>query len=119
MMMPSGQILICKVLMLKSTKDMNYPFFYPEKSASENYFQSPIKLQDYGINTTVVYIYNSNIIKYRMKDNESKHKVWFIMDSSLILPEYLVEFDYLMSCNFQGEYQLVETQIRTNKYKCT
>ena len=54
MMLPSGQILICKVLMLKSTKDMNYPFFYPEKSASENYFQSPIKLNDYGINTTVV-----------------------------------------------------------------
>ena len=47
-----------------------------------------------------------------MKDNESKHKVWFIMDSSLILPEYLVEFDYLMNCNFQAEYQLVENSIR-------
>jgi hypothetical protein len=80
--------------MLKSTKDINFPFFYPEKSASENYNLSPLKMVDYGINTTV----------YRMKDNESKHKVWFIMDSSLILPEYLIEFDYLMFSNFQKEY---------------
>ena len=41
--------------MLKSTKDTNFPFFYPEKSASENYGLSPLKLSDYGINTTVVY----------------------------------------------------------------
>jgi hypothetical protein len=56
MIIPSGQILICKVLMLKSTKDLNHPFFFPEKSASENYSLSPIKLSDYGINTTVVLI---------------------------------------------------------------
>ena len=83
--------------MLKSTKDTNFPFFYPEKSASENYGLSPLKLSDYGINTTVVIL---QYIKYRMKDNESKHKVWFIMDSNLILPEYLIEFDYLMYSNF-------------------
>ena len=46
-----------------------------------------------------------------MKDNETKHKVWFIMDSSLILPEYLVEFDYLMINTFKSEYQLVEKSI--------
>ena len=40
--------------MLKSTKDINFPYFYPEKSASENYNLSPLKLNDYGINTTVV-----------------------------------------------------------------
>jgi hypothetical protein len=42
--------------MLKSTKDINFPFFYPEKSASENYNLSPLKMVDYGINTKVVYI---------------------------------------------------------------
>jgi hypothetical protein len=61
MIIPSGQILICKVLMLKSTKDINFPFFYPEKSASENYNLSPLKMTDYGINTTVVIKNNKNI----------------------------------------------------------
>ncbi len=74
--------------MLKSTKDINFPFFFPEYSASENYYKSPIKIQDYGVNTTVVLLLY--ILKYRVKDNENKHKVWFIMDSNLILPEYLV-----------------------------
>ena len=64
MIIPSGQILICKVLMLKSTKDINFPFFYPEKSASENYNLSPLKMSDYGINTTVVNIYCKNFLLY-------------------------------------------------------
>ena len=38
-----------------------------------------------------------------MKDNETKHKVWFIMDSSLILPEYLVEFEYILKDNNQNK----------------
>ena len=47
-----------------------------------------------------------------MKDNDSKHKIWFVMDSNLILPEYFVEFDYLMNTNFKAEYLLVESSIR-------
>jgi hypothetical protein len=47
--------------MLKSTKDINFPFYYPEKSASENYNLSPLKMIDYGINTTVVLIINAKI----------------------------------------------------------
>ena len=77
-------------------------------SSSDNFNLSPIKLSDYGINTTVVRL----IIKYRMKDNDNKHKIWFIMDSNLILPEYFVEFDYIMNTDFKAEYLLVESSIR-------
>jgi len=31
---------------------------------------------------------------YRSFGNEEKHKLWFIFDNSLVLPEYLVEFQY-------------------------
>ena len=44
-----------------------------------------------------------------MKDNDIKHKIWFIMDSNLILPEYFVEFDYIMINNLKAEYLLVES----------
>jgi hypothetical protein len=50
-----------------------------------------------------------------MKDNDIKHKIWFIMDSNLILPEYFVEFDYIMINNLKAEYLLVESSIC--KYK--
>ena len=32
-----------------------------------------------------------------MKNDDPKHKLWFIFDNNLVLPEYLVEFDYVKS----------------------
>ena len=82
--MPTGQLLICKVLMLKSVKDTNQPLFDHFKSAKENFDQSPLKGEDYGPFSTV----------FRQKDQDSKHKMWFIFDNNIILPEYMIEFNY-------------------------
>jgi hypothetical protein len=40
-----------------------------------------------------------SLTKFRSKDEDSKHKMWFIFDNDIILPEYLVEFDYELTCN--------------------
>ena len=32
---------------------------------------------------------------YRSLDSDKKQKIWIIHDSALILPEYIVEFDYM------------------------
>ena len=35
-----------------------------------------------------------------MKNNDRKHKIWFVLDESLILPEYIINFDYIMTGNW-------------------
>ena len=32
---------------------------------------------------------------FRTKEGDSKQRMWFVFDNALILPEYLVEFEYL------------------------
>ena len=93
--------------MLKSVKD-NYPFFDPELTAKENYNQSPLKEEDFSAYTTVVIII---FIEFRVKDSESRHRMWFIFDNNLILPEYLIEFDYQLFCNLNNEKILINSQI--------
>ena len=40
-----------------------------------------------------------NLIEFRVKDLDSRHRMWFIFDNQIILPEYLIEFDYYLECN--------------------
>lgn len=35
-----------------------------------------------------------------MNDNDEKHKLWFISDNNLVLPEYLIEFQYITKQEF-------------------
>ena len=72
--------------MLKSLQDPYYPYFEPENSASDNYEAQPIDPNNFDKNSTV----------YRCKSTESKHKMWFILDKNLVLPEYIIELDYIM-----------------------
>lgn len=39
---------------------------------------------------------DDNITIYRVKEKDPKHKMWFILDNNLVLPEYLVEFEYVL-----------------------
>ena len=39
------------------------------------------------------------ILFFSFKDLDSRHRMWFIFDNQIILPEYLIEFDYYLECN--------------------
>ena len=32
---------------------------------------------------------------FRTKENDQKQRMWFVLDNALVLPEYLVEFEYM------------------------
>ena len=36
-------------------------------------------------------------------ETDPKHKLWFIMDNNLVLPEYFAEFEYVMQSPLQGK----------------
>jgi hypothetical protein len=48
-----GQILICKVLMLKSQQDLNYSYFDPTLGPSSILKKEPLKAENYGKNAAV------------------------------------------------------------------
>jgi hypothetical protein len=85
----TGMILVCKVIMVKSVQDPRFPNFDPCYSFSDTLKTNPI---DPGI-------FNSNknqcISVFREKKEECRHRVWFLFDHNLVLPEYLIFFDYL------------------------
>jgi hypothetical protein len=84
LLLPSGSILICKVLMVKEEIDSTNPYFDPSVPPSELYRKGKIDFPEghYAVKRTV--------------DAESKHKLWFVMDNNLVIPEYLVEYDYVL-----------------------
>lgn len=78
--LPSGHLLICKVFMGEnSNKSVTYS---GELSVNEIWSKFPFKPSD------------GKWAEMRQKDDDSKQRVWFIADNSLVLPEYLVEFEY-------------------------
>jgi hypothetical protein len=40
-------------------------------------------------------MYNHVSSVFRTKENDPKQRLWFVFDNALVLPEYLVEFDYV------------------------
>jgi len=65
--------------------DVNYPHFNPSHSPSEIWRYAPVD--------TKMYNHVSSI--FRTKENDQKQRLWFVFDNALVLPEYLVEFDYI------------------------
>jgi len=45
---------------------------------------NPLKKNEYSLDSSI----------FRTFNNDSKHKLWFILDNNLVLPEYMVEFEY-------------------------
>jgi hypothetical protein len=85
MVYPPGQILVCKVFIQNPVNDPANPYFQPDKSPSEIYEKEPVRFE--GEESAV----------YRVHLNQPRDRLYFMRDSNLILPEYLVEFDYVMN----------------------
>lgn len=84
---PSGQLLVCKVFLSKCVPDVNNPNFNPSHSASHIWSYAPVETKA-----------NSQISSvYRTKETDPKQRLWWVFDNALVLPEYLVEFDYVNS----------------------
>ncbi len=82
---PSGQLLVCKVFLSKCVPDQNFPYFNPSHSPSEIWRYAPVDTKHYSGVQSV----------YRTKENDQKQRMWFVLDNALVLPEYLVEFEYI------------------------
>jgi len=82
---PSGQLLVCKVFLSKCIPDNNFPYFNPSHSPSEIWRYAPVDTKQLnGIQSV-----------FRTKENDQKQRMWFVLDNALVLPEYLVEFEYI------------------------
>ncbi len=70
--------------MVKEEIDNNQPFFDPSIPPSELFRKGKVDFPEgyYAIKRTI--------------DTQSKHKLWFVMDNNLVIPEYLVEYDYIL-----------------------
>lgn len=84
---PSGSLLVCKVYLSKLVQDVNYPHFNPSHSPSEIWRYAPVDTRIYSHVQTV----------FRTKENDTRQRLWFVFDNALVLPEYLVEFDYVIN----------------------
>lgn len=124
-----GHLLICKVLILKSAIDSNNPSFKLDKSRNAIYFEKPFKLTrdetnfspSFSSSSTLPSALTSSIPSsisnnlpssssstlpsclYRTFGSDEKHKLWFIEDRGLVLPEYLVEFGYVRKEEMEGK----------------
>ncbi len=80
--MPTGQLLICKVFLGKFQPDTLAPYYEVGQTASQVWKNRPLtKPTDYWA-------------VYRSRDDDSKQRIWFVFDNHLVLPEYLIEFEY-------------------------
>ena len=85
--LPSGQILVCKIFLQKCVQDPSSPFFNNSQSPGEIWRQAPIDPQSFKDVQSV----------FRVIEKDQKQRMWFVLDHGLLLPEYLVDFDFCMS----------------------
>ena len=112
-----GHLLICKVLILKSALDSNNPSFKLDRPRNAIYFEKPFKLSRDEANirpsssssslpSSLPSSSSSSSLPsclYRTFGSDEKHKLWFIEDRGLVLPEYLVEFGYVRREEVEGK----------------
>lgn len=79
---PSGHLLICKVYIGDGIEDSRHPNYRSRMTVSDAWDQAPITKPE---NAWAV---------YRQREDDPKNKVWFVFDNYIVLPEYLVEFEY-------------------------
>jgi hypothetical protein len=70
--------------MVKEEIDSNSPFFDPSVPPSELFRKGKVDFPEghYAIR--------------RSLESEGREKMWFVMDNNLVIPEYLVEYDYVL-----------------------
>jgi hypothetical protein len=89
-MLPPGQILICKVLMIREELDTENPCFDPTVPPSELFRKGRARYQE-GHSASC------RTFEKKHGDTTRLHKMWFVMDHNLVIPEYLAEFEYVLS----------------------
>ena len=109
---PTASILVCKVLLSKSTADVESSYFDAELSPSEVWARQPIDPND-------LKEYRDQQSVYRSTHHDPKTRLWFVLDNALILPEYLVEFEYQRGANTGTPGEQIERAVElfeaTNK----
>ena len=98
---PTGQILVCKVYLGECILDSVRPHFDFSCTSSEIWQQEPINP---AIMEKMSEIYENKkqvLTIYRMQEEDNKQRMWFVFDNSLVLPEYVIEFEYLTG-DFEG-----------------
>lgn len=111
---PKGYLLLCKVLLLKMQKDPKNPTFDMNKSPEDIYQKHPIS-KNLELDSEV-------LVSFRDAEKslgKLDHKLYFIHDSSLILPEYLVEFNYEYSNIDRSVCHIGETMLVLNTHDLT
>lgn len=87
--LPTGSILICKVYLGEETVDPEHPEYSSDKSLEEIWEEAGLSAQE----TRPI---------YRNLTAETKQKIWLLHDHLIILPEYLIEFDYKSASTGDG-----------------
>lgn len=85
----TGAILVCKVVMVKPEKDPANPTFDVQQKLSEIYRSAPVS-SSLTNNSEIIVSYRDS----KQKGIKLDHKLYFIHEHTLILPEYMVEFNY-------------------------
>jgi len=101
---PPGRLLVCKVYLSKCAADVNYPHFNPAHAPSEIWKYAPVDPQLHAHVTSI----------FRTKENDPKQRIWFISDNALVLPEYLVEYDYISNKSEVQETKRLSNTDRLN-----
>ena len=108
-LLPTGSILICKVLMVKEEPDVDNPYFNPTVPPSELFRNGKVDFPE-------GYYAVCRSLEKSHQENSRLHKMWFVMDNNLVIPEYLVEYDYILKnpnqnrvADFNDTIALLET----------
>ena len=79
---PSAQVLMCKGFLGKSSWDMQVPYYEKNMSVCDVWEMYPLKKP------------KSSFSVYRTSESNKANQVWFFFDNQLVLPEYLIDFEY-------------------------
>jgi hypothetical protein len=70
--------------MVKEEIDANCPYFSPKVPPSELFRTGKVDFPE------------GHYAVRRSLESEGREKMWFVMDNNLVIPEYLVEYDYVL-----------------------
>lgn len=106
---PTGFLLLCKVVLMNLQPDAKFPTFDMNKSTAQVFKESPIQPAGPGSSEVLVTYRDSSL-----KAGKLEHRLYFIHDNNLILPEYLVEFEYEYAAIDRSVCHIGDTMLTLN-----
>lgn len=97
---PPGCVLICKVYTSNPMQDNSKPNFDPLKSPADNFEEFPIQP---GLGSE-----SQGQCIYRVNDADPNQKLFIFSDPTIILPEYIAEFEYVGLTEEKGRQNEIE-----------